>query len=137
MHKHALKLAELGDVSYKLFEKKAFATAGRAFLRDLAKRLGLQKGQFDLRYNEGGIAVSGEVTLHSESLYVQISQLFGRTSVLYRGCRGRKDYCGLTNHTVSIDELATRSDRLQLFEDECLLLALKSGPLPETARRVA
>lgn len=38
-------------------------------LRRLAEALALQPAAFDLRFNKGGIAVSGEVTLHGDELY--------------------------------------------------------------------
>ena len=50
----------------------------RTFLRrlsKLAKLLNLPKGTFEVRSNKGGDAVSGEVTLHSENLYVQVGFL--------------------------------------------------------------
>ena len=53
-----------------------------------------------IRWNEGGVAVSGEATLHGDHLYVQISQSCmsgGRAGVLWRACEGRRDYCGGRN----------------------------------------
>ena len=46
--------------------KQRFHTAARARLRRLATTLGFPSGSFDLRSNPGGIAVSGEITLHHE-----------------------------------------------------------------------
>lgn len=90
--------------------KAKMHSAGRAFLRRLAADLGLEKGSFDIRSNQGGIAVSGEVTLHGERIYVQLSEhCYGRrvgVSVLYRTCSGRKDYCGHLNHTTTMSEVA-------------------------------
>jgi hypothetical protein len=45
-------------------------------LKALADALRLSSGEFDLRSNKGGIAVSGEVTLHGDDLYVQVSQSY-------------------------------------------------------------
>ena len=56
--------------------KVAFHRDGRRFLRALASELWLARGSFDVRSNEGGIAVSGEVTLHSDTLYVQLSESY-------------------------------------------------------------
>ena len=69
----------------------------RSKLRKVAHELGLAKGQYDLRFNPGGIAVWGEVTLHTDSLYIQAS--YGcDLGVLVRTCKGRKDYTGGMNH---------------------------------------
>lgn len=81
--------------------KDSLHRSGRTFLRLLAADLGLAKGTFEIRSNLGGIAVSGEVTLHTDRLYVQLSESFtGRrgVSVRYGNCRGRKDYGGGENH---------------------------------------
>ena len=43
-----------------------------------------------------GTAVSGEITLHGDHLYVQVSQsaLGSHSGILFRTCKGRKDYVG-------------------------------------------
>lgn len=55
----------------------------------------------------GGVAVSGEAILHSETIYVQLSQ--GRTGpghkILFRSVEGRTDYTGGPNNWASVDEL--------------------------------
>lgn len=95
-------------------------SAGRAFLQRLARDLGLQTHERDIRSNRAGIAVSGEVTLHADRLYVQISEhCFGGragASVLYRACKGRQDYSGGTNHTRSMGEISRDYAR---FVAEC------------------
>lgn len=60
----------------------------------------LPSGSFDLRSNKGGIAVSGEITLHHEAVYIQVSQsaLGGGMGFLIRTCRGRRDYTGGANN---------------------------------------
>lgn len=86
--------------------KEAFHRDGQKFLRALAKTLGLEPGRFDVRSNLGGMAVSGEVTLHSDDLYVQLSESCMRpgVQVLYRTCDSRKDYCGHQNHFAAMDQ---------------------------------
>ena len=107
----SLQAALLGsDVSYNAFGKDAFHTAGKRLLKRIADELGLIKEQFYLRSNHGGIAVSGEITLHTDTLYLQLSQgaLFrGATYILYRRCDGRKDYGSLrhTNHFIEVARL--------------------------------
>jgi hypothetical protein len=73
----------------------------------LAKALDLPSGSYDLRSNMAGIAVSGEITLHAERIYVQASQPFGGfdSGILIRTCKGRKDYVGGPNNFASLDLL--------------------------------
>ena len=61
-------------VAYDDDAKRRFHLYARQQLRRLADALGLPSGTFDLRNNEGGIAVSGEITLHADHLYVQACQ---------------------------------------------------------------
>ena len=111
----------LSYVDHKI--KVSAHKAMRRILKAFAMlHLGLTEDQFDLRSNYGGIAVSGEVTLHTENLYVQVSQSsFGSDHyVLYRTCKGRKDYTGGPNNWASLD-IFTDVERLQriveLFEN--------------------
>ena len=93
------------SVAYDEEAKRRFHSQGAAVLRDLAKELGYQKGDYDLRHNLGGIAVSGEVTLHSDTLYVQLSQsaLGPAWGFMWRRCNGRKDYTGGRNRWMPWD----------------------------------
>lgn len=77
--------------------KRRKASMYKAQLRKVAVALGLDKDEFDLRFNPGGIAVWGEVTLHTDSLYIQASHGCD-LGVLVRTCCGRKDYSGGMNH---------------------------------------
>ena len=61
-------------VAYDAAAKRLFHSRARSQLRRVATALGLQPGDYDLRSNQGGIAVSGEITLHSDHIYVQASQ---------------------------------------------------------------
>jgi hypothetical protein len=92
-------------VAYDDTAKRLFHHQARRQLRRLA--LGLMPDAYDLRNNQGGIAVSGEITLHSDRLYVQASQpATGHDSgVLFRTCEGRKDYTGGPNNFASLDLL--------------------------------
>jgi hypothetical protein len=75
--------------------KREFKRLARKFLRELKDRTGLDG---DLRWNEGGIAVSGEATFHTDGIYVQISgELLRDLGIMYRTCKGRKDYSGGAN----------------------------------------
>lgn len=85
--------------AYAPEQKRRFHTTARARLRQLALALRLPAGSYDLRSNQGGMAVSGEITLHHEAVYVQVSQsaMGGDMGVLIRTCRGRRDYTGGPN----------------------------------------
>lgn len=87
-------------VSYQYEAKEEFLKRGRRQLRRVARAMGLVTGQYEVRVNRGGIAVSGEVTLHSDHVYCQLLQLCVHvgSSLLYRTCEGRKDYCGGYNN---------------------------------------
>jgi hypothetical protein len=95
--------------SYDADRKRLFHSQARARLLELAAALGLEGGAYDLRSNQGGIAVSGEITLHGERLYVQVSQpaTGSDTGILFRSCEGRRDYGGKSgrNHFASLDRL--------------------------------
>lgn len=85
--------------------KQIKAREYKAQLRKVAKALGLVRGQYDLRFNPGGIAVWGEVTLHTDKLYIQAS--YGcDIGVLVRTCKGRRDYTGGMNHWFPFSMLA-------------------------------
>jgi len=95
------------SVAYDDGRKREFHRLARRQLGLLAKALDLPPGSFDLRSNMAGIAVSGEITLHAEDIYVQASQPFGGfdTGILIRTCKGRKDYTGGPNNFTSLDLL--------------------------------
>src|SRR5690348_2820619 len=84
--------------------KQRFHTAARARLRRLATTLRFPLGSFDLRSNLGGIAVSGEITLHHDDVYIQVCQpASGADSgILIRTCQGRRDYTGGGNHLAPL-----------------------------------
>ena len=100
-------------------ERKAtFHREGKKFLKELATELGLSG--YDLRSNMSGIAVSGEVTLHAPTLYVQISGSYLQRGVvvMFRACDGLKDYCGKQNHFVALDGLQD-PQRMAGFLQDC------------------
>lgn len=86
--------------NYNPEQKRRFHTAARARLLELAAALGLPPCSYDLRSNQAGIAVSGEITLHHERVYVQVSQsaMGHDRGILIRTCEGRRDYTGGRNH---------------------------------------
>lgn len=76
--------------------KQAGRRKGRRLLKKVADLLGLQKGEYDLRWNPGGVAVWGETTLHTDKVYVQYQEHCD-LGLLIRTCKGRKDYTGGVN----------------------------------------
>ena len=96
------------DTSYNPGNKKAYHNAAKTLLRRIQRQLE-GYGQSDpVRSNQGGIAVSGEITLHYDHLYIQVSQTGLRDSngVMFRTCDSRKDYSGHQNNFCDYDTLA-------------------------------
>jgi hypothetical protein len=109
------------SASYDADRKRLFHRQARRWLLDLAAALGLADGAYDLRSNQGGIAVSGEVTLHGDRLYVQVSQsaLGSDSGILFRSCEGRRDYVGGRNNFASLDLLHRPGDLASLIRRAC------------------
>ena len=109
------------SVSYDAVAKRLFHSHARRQLKQLAAALALVPGGYDLRSNQGGIAVSGEVTLHADHLYVQACQpATGHDSgVLFRTCKGRKDYVGGRNNFASLDLLNRPEELARRIKEAC------------------
>ncbi len=104
--------------SYNDLQKDRFHRTAKRRLKDLAALLGWSPVSFDLRTNKAGIAVSGEITLHHEAVYVQVSQFAGggRNGILIRSCNGRKDYHGGRNTFADLallDDLPALATRVR------------------------
>lgn len=102
---------------YDYLNKTEFHKLAKAELRKLVKHLGMTRGTYDIRSNLGGDAVAGEVILHTEKVYLQIiTKGFGEKGlrVMYRTCKGRKDYTGGQNNYVSLEEFLTPEFRYKL-----------------------
>lgn len=97
--------------------KQFFHTEGKKFLTQVAKAVGIPAGTFEIRSNKAGPAVSGEVTLHSDTLYVQLSESYTHDgiSILFRVCRGRQDYSGGQNHFTTLRHLFNSPQLLERF----------------------
>ena len=109
-------------VAYDADAKRRFHQEARRRLLELADALGLGSDDYDLRSNQGGIAVSGEVTLHADRLYVQASQpaTGSDTGILFRSCEGRRDYTGGRNNFASLDLLHRPTELAVLIRRHCL-----------------
>jgi hypothetical protein len=108
-------------VAYDAPAKEAFHRNARRQLKLLAAALGLPAEKFDLRSNKAGIAVSGEITMHADHLYVQVSQpaLGFDSGILYRTCDGRKDYAGGPNNFASLNLLHRPEDLARRIKEAC------------------
>jgi hypothetical protein len=93
--------------AYAPEQKSRFHSEARARLRRLAAELGFSSSSYDLRSNPAGVAVSGEITLHHECVYVQVCQPATRadSGILIRTCEGRRDYIGGRNHFAPLSML--------------------------------
>lgn len=104
----------MGKCGYNDSNKREFKRLGMKLLRELRTALGIEA---DIRYNAGGIAVAGECTLHGDSIYVQVSADYSH-GILYRTCKGRKDYSGGPNHWFPVENLETLfNNGLETFFD--------------------
>jgi hypothetical protein len=81
--------------------KQEYRKLGRKILKALAGLMGLQKGEFDIRWNPGGIACSGDHVLHTDKIYVALHDNIRLGWFYWRKCNGRKDYTGGVNQIVN------------------------------------
>ena len=105
---------------YNEVNKEEYKKLGRRILKELAETMGLQKGEYDIRWNPGGIACSGDHTLHTDWFYLDLSDNLGSGWFYYRTCKSRKDYTGGTNRIVYWDFLINHG--LQELADKITVL---------------
>lgn len=93
--------------AYDSEQKKAFHRQARLALRALARELHSPESSYEIRSCRGGIAVSGEIILHGETIYIQVCQpaTGADSGILIRTCEGRRDYHGGRNHLVPLSLL--------------------------------
>ena len=118
----------LDGIAYNAERKKLFHGKTRRALTALADAFGYERRDFDLRSNHGGKAASGEATLHSNEVYIQVSCDCRGARVLFRRCRNRRDYCGDPNHFATIDELTNPT---RLAARICRELRLPTPPIAD------
>lgn len=108
-------------VGYEKGAKRDFINTARRFLRRYAKEV-LKLDEKGVKYkvsaNRAGVAVSGDVILHAEDLYVNVSVGFSGQHVFYRTCKGMKDYGGGRNMWTTAEQLATRDVRTGAGDDQ-------------------
>lgn len=93
-----------GSNEKRASSKEAFHKGGRQVLKELAKHLGLSKGDYDIKNIMGGYAVTGEVILHTDHLYIQFGHVM-KGKFMWRLCRGRNDHSGGQNRWELWDSL--------------------------------
>jgi hypothetical protein len=89
---------------YNETNKRTFHRLAIDLLKEVAELANV--GEHDLRWSEGGIAVSGDAVLHAERVYVKISG--AGLGILVRACQGRNDFRGLENTWFSWHFLVTK-----------------------------
>jgi hypothetical protein len=92
-------------LAYDFMNKQEFAALGKKLAKFIAKSLGLQKGSYTVRWNPGGDAVSGEVVLHTEHLYINLGQSCLGNQFMYRWVKDQNDYIGGRNRWMNFTEL--------------------------------
>ena len=102
--------------SYNDENKAKFHRWGKAVAQLIADKMELIKGTYDIRSNQGGIACSGEITLHGESIYISMEQSCCLTEqFMFRKCKGKKDYAGMGNHWMTWQELLDIDSAVEKF----------------------
>jgi hypothetical protein len=81
--------------------KEEYKKLGRKILKYIAEQLQLPKDAYEIRWNPGGIACSGDHTLHTDHVYVSLHDNLGSGWFYFRTCNGRKDYSGGRNIIVT------------------------------------
>ncbi len=111
--------------AYNEPQKHRFHREARKRLQALAEELFLPRHSYGIRSNKGGIGTSGEITLHGETLYVQISQPVagGDNGVLIRTCQGRQDFRGGPNHFLPLSAI----DDIERLAGECHRILSRKG----------
>ena len=90
--------------------KLRFHAEWKKRLLEIARDLGLRKGSYVIRANRAGPGSLGEVTLHSDVVYLEVGGTFWAAGmpegeVLYRTCKGLKDYTGGPNQWLKLRDL--------------------------------
>ena len=114
----ALITLAIRGVAHDEAAKSLFHADGKKAMRRLADALGLKPGSFDLRSNRAHASRSGEITLHGDELWVQLSlSLLGPGhEVTYRRVRGRHDQLGERDRSAPVADLLNAerfADRLR------------------------
>jgi hypothetical protein len=101
------RLISIGSTfpGYDDTSKAEFHNLAKKYLKRLASVMELEAGTFTIRSNKGGIAVLGEVTLHSDNLYIQLGGSGGNERFYYRCVKGQKDFTGGRNAWMNYKDI--------------------------------
>lgn len=99
------------DIGYDEFAKEEFKRSGQAAMKALAKELPFK--QMEVHFNPGGIAVSGDLSLHGmfedgRGIYIHVSQHCwdgSKVSCYCRAITSMKDYTGKRNNWLKDTDL--------------------------------
>lgn len=112
-------------------QKMKFHRDALKFFRSFALNdLALSAEQFDLRSNKAGPASLGEVTLHTDSIYITWGGLYPH-QIMLRTCKGRKDYTG--GHNIFIDVPQTDDELRRLLNAKIEQNKVSPNPLSASA----
>jgi uncharacterized protein (DUF2164 family) len=108
----AKKLALLVSqpIGYNEKRKAEFKRLATKLMKELVKELDLEAGTYDIKWNAGGIAVSGEVWLFHDNVFIEFSQSALGPMFYYRKPKDRKnsvhpDMTVGRNHWLRYDQL--------------------------------
>lgn len=120
MAKKKVSLFDFENTSFyfNYFDKVDYHRTAKSALNKLAKEFGLVKGEFKVSSNMAGDACAGEVTLHTEKLYLMICEKHSSNGlqILYRTCNGQKDYSGGTNQYADLSSLNDEAFKEKLLK---------------------
>ena len=91
-----------GKCGYNEACKNTFKKLSMKLLRDVDNILGT-KGK--VSFNAGGIAVSGDASLHSDTIHLFFNADGCGLGICGRTCKGQSDYQGGANRWFSFDQL--------------------------------
>ena len=112
------------DLGYDSVRKHALHAEAVRLLRQLGKALSLPRTEFEVRWNEGEIAVSGEASLYTDRVWVQVCQSVYRLGdVMFRATTERGSCGHGQNHWARATQLA---DPVNLAEHIACTLRLPS-----------
>lgn len=116
-------------------QKKEFHRQARIALRALAKELQFPTNSHEIRSCKAGVAVSGEIILHHDRVYIQVCQpaTGADSGILIRSCEGRRDDEGGRNHFTPLSLLDHPAELAEyvraVMSGDFLLISRMFGPL--------
>lgn len=110
-----VNLVTTEQLAYNHEGKEKFHKLAKKVAKEIAHRLNLPSGSYEIRSNKAGIAVCGEVTLHGEHIYIQLSQGWNLPRFMYRYCANQKDYTGGVNQWMDWQDFENFDQAIETF----------------------